>query len=93
MKSALLPLLACPQCRGDLTLAGAPDGDADILAGELRCAACARMSGSCLPSFKTPASLPGPCSVLRHLSMFAWVTFSHAPAASAAKTTTMNLIR
>jgi len=42
MKPTLLPLLACPQCRGDLTLGGASDGEADILAGELRCSACAR---------------------------------------------------
>ena len=41
MKQALLNLLACPQCRGDLTLANST-GDAEILTGELRCAACAR---------------------------------------------------
>ena len=41
MKPELLKLLACPQCRGDLTLADAAS-EPEILTGELRCTACAR---------------------------------------------------
>ena len=39
MKRSLLPLLACPECRGELSLApGSPEGD-EVLSGELRCPA------------------------------------------------------
>ena len=41
MKQALLELLACPGCGGDLTLDATQYDGAEIMAGALRCASCA----------------------------------------------------
>lgn len=40
MRPDLLDLLACPLCKGPLTLAVEREEDGDIAAGTLSCAAC-----------------------------------------------------
>ncbi len=40
MRPDLLDLLACPLCRGELTLAVAEEDGDDIVSGTLSCAAC-----------------------------------------------------
>ena len=42
MKQSLLPLLACPQCRGDLRLHVEQEASGEIESGRLACAACDR---------------------------------------------------
>ena len=40
MKKDLLPILACPVCRGDLELELTEEGGGEVWSGYLRCAAC-----------------------------------------------------
>lgn len=40
MKRALLPILCCPVCKGDLELRVTEENDVEILEGSLYCAAC-----------------------------------------------------
>ncbi|MEO5510490.1 MAG: methyltransferase domain-containing protein [Longimicrobiales bacterium] len=42
MKRSLLPLLACPECGGDLTLHAGHSHIAEIMEGSLACAACTK---------------------------------------------------
>ena len=41
MKEKLLPLLACPKCSGDITLAATERDGAEVMTGTLTCANCA----------------------------------------------------
>jgi uncharacterized protein YbaR (Trm112 family) len=40
MKRAILPILCCPVCKGDLTLTVTSENEVEILEGKLTCAAC-----------------------------------------------------
>jgi uncharacterized protein YbaR (Trm112 family) len=40
MKRALLDIICCPVCKGDLILAVSKENEKEILEGELRCTAC-----------------------------------------------------
>ena len=41
MKRELMDILACPTCKGDLTLTVGKEDEKEILEGTLRCSACA----------------------------------------------------
>jgi len=40
MRKDLMNILACPVCKGPLTLAVQQERDRDVVAGKLHCAAC-----------------------------------------------------
>lgn len=40
MRRDLMDILACPLCKGELTLTATAESDGEVLEGTLRCAAC-----------------------------------------------------
>jgi uncharacterized protein len=56
MKRDLLDILACPMCKGDLTLEISEEDEKEIITGKLCCQAC----GQCYPIEKTIPDLRPP---------------------------------
>jgi uncharacterized protein len=56
MKRDLLDILACPLCKGDLTLEISEEDEKEIITGKLCCQACAE----CYPIEKTIPDLRPP---------------------------------